>query len=47
MTVGELKKELENYNDYEEIKLSIHATEYGKAELLVGEYENVILTVEN
>lgn len=47
MTVGELKEILNNYNDYEEVKLDLTATEYGRAELLVGEYENIVLCVEN
>ena len=47
MTVGELKKILNDYNDFEEVKLDLTATEYGRAELLVGEYENIVLCVEN
>lgn len=47
MTVGELKEILNNYNDYEEVKLDLTATEYGRAELLVEEYENIVLCVEN
>lgn len=41
MTVRELKEILNNYNDYEEVKLDLTATEYGRAELLVGEDENI------